>query len=393
MVEHWPCFAIFGGSKQLMSTLPRGVSAQIEDAVSACPVNSYNEWDPLEEIIVGRLEGATIPPGHVTVTYNVPRPVGKLVKLFGGMRYPQWMIRAAQRQLDGLIEILEGEGVRVRRPEPVDFSREFSTPDWTSTGFCIACPRDGYLVVGDEIIETPMAWRSRYFETFAYRPLFREYFDQGARWTIAPRPQLRDSLFDDKFRMPKPDEPMRYVINETEVVFDAADFVRAGRHIFYQRSNVTNQAGIEWLRQHLDGEYELVEIESRCLDPMHIDSSVTLLAPGKILVNPEYIDVTRLPKMFKSWDVIIAPEPDPLASSDILARFFSMCSKWISVNVLSIDEKRVIVESTQVGMIKRLREHGLEPIPCSFANYLPFGGAFHCATLDIRRRGVLQSYF
>ncbi|MEP7272456.1 MAG: amidinotransferase, partial [Acidobacteriota bacterium] len=338
-----------------MSTLTN-TSESLRKSVNPtlCPVSSYNEWDPLEEIIVGRLEGATIPPGHVTVTYNVPRPVGKLVKLFGGMRYPKWMLRAAQRHLDGLIHILEAEGVTVRRPEVVDFSQRFSTPDWTSKGFCIACPRDGFLVVGEEIIETPMAWRSRYFETFAYRPLFREYFEKGARWTIAPRPQLLDSLFDHKFRLPEPGEPLRYVINESEAVFDAADFVRAGRHIFYQKSNVTNQAGIDWLQRHLAADYQLVEIESRCVDPMHIDSSVTLLAPGKILINPEYVDVTRLPKMFKSWDVIIAPEPDPLASSDILARFFSMCSKWISVNVLSIDEKRVIVEKTQVGMIKKL---------------------------------------
>jgi glycine amidinotransferase len=126
---------------------------------------------------------------------------------------------------------------------------------------------------------------------------------------------------------------------------------------------------------------------------MHIDSSVTLLAPGKILVNPEYVDVERLPKHFKSWDVIVAPEPDPMASSDVMARFFSMCSKWISLNVLSLDEKRVIVEKTQVGMMKKLREYGFEPIPVGFANYLPFGGAFHCATLDIRRRGEIQDYF
>ena len=31
-------------------------------AEPACPVSSWNEWDPLEEIIVGRLDGAVIPP-------------------------------------------------------------------------------------------------------------------------------------------------------------------------------------------------------------------------------------------------------------------------------------------------------------------------------------------
>ena len=35
------------------------------------------------------------------------------------------------------------------------------------------------------------------------------------------------------------------------------------------------------------------------------------LAPGKVLVNPEFVDVARLPKVLKSWDVLVAPEPDP----------------------------------------------------------------------------------
>ncbi len=33
-----------------------------------------------------------------------------------------------------------------------------------------------------------------------------------------------------------------------------------------------------------------------------------------------------------------------------------------------------------------------EPIPCDLRHYAPFGGSFHCATLDVRRRGTLQSY-
>jgi glycine amidinotransferase len=358
-----------------------------------CPVSSFNEWDPLEEVIVGRLDGAVIPPGHVTVTFNVPRPVGQAVKLLGGLRYPRWMVNAANRQLEGFIKILETAGVKVRRPDPFPFKNQFATPNWKSRGFCVACPRDGLLVLGDEIIETPMAWRSRFFESLPYKRLFLEYFQAGARWTSAPKPALLDSLFDNKYIMPKLGEPMRYVINESEPVFDAADMLRCGKHIFYQLSNVTNRAGVEWLRRHVEGRFELVEIESRCLDPMHIDATFMLLAPGKALVNPEYIDVTKLPKMFKSWDIIVAPEPDPMSESDTLGKLFSMCSKWIALNVLNLDQKRIVVEQSQVGMQRTLREHGFEPIPCEFVSYLPFGGAFHCATLDIRRRGTQQNYF
>lgn len=48
---------------------------------------------------------------------------------------------------------------------------------------------------------------------------------------------------------------------------------------------------------------------------------------------------------------------------------------------------------SQKSIIQALEERGFEPIPLPFTHYAPFGGAFHCATLDIRRRGQLQSYF
>jgi len=57
-------------------------------------------------------------------------------------------------------------------------------------------PRDILLVVGDEIIEAPMAWRSRFFEYRAYRPLLKEYFKGGAKWTTAPKPLMCDALYD-----------------------------------------------------------------------------------------------------------------------------------------------------------------------------------------------------
>jgi len=58
-----------------------------------------------------------------------------------------------------------------------------------------ACPRDGLMVVEDEVIEAPMAWRSRVFEFYAYKKLLKEYFEQGCRWTAAPRPAMGDDLF------------------------------------------------------------------------------------------------------------------------------------------------------------------------------------------------------
>lgn len=63
-------------------------------------------------------------------------------------------------------------------------------------GMYAAMPRDILMVVGNEIIEAPMAWRARFFEYRAYRPLIKEYFRKGAKWTTAPKPTMSDELYD-----------------------------------------------------------------------------------------------------------------------------------------------------------------------------------------------------
>ncbi|OEJ34232.1 amidinotransferase [Streptomyces subrutilus] len=354
------------------------------------PVNSHNEWDPLEEVLVGRLEGATIPSHHPVVTCNIPPWGARLQGLAAGLKYPRALLGPAQEELDQFIALLQSLGVTVRRPDTLDHGQRFGTPDWTSRGFSNTCPRDSMLVIGDEIIETPMAWPCRYFETHAYRTILKDYFRRGARWTAAPKPQLTDELFDAEFRIPAAGEPMRYILTEFEPVFDAADFVRAGRDLFVTRSNVTNRMGIDWLRRHLGSGYRIHEIESRCRTPMHIDTTFVPLAPGKVLVNPDYVDVDRLPEVLSSWDVLVAPEPDRI--DERLLRITSMCGKWLSMNVLMLDEHRVIAERHHTGMLRALERWGFEPVPCDLLHYAPFAGSFHCATLDIRRRGTLESY-
>lgn len=135
------------------------------------------------------------------------------------------------------------------------------------------------LVIGDEIIETPMAWPCRYFETHSYRGLLKACFRRGARWTAAPKPQLTEALYDPDYRTPGPGEPMRYVLTEFEPAFDAADFVRAGRDLFVIRSKVTDRLGIEWMRRHLGPGYRIHEIESRRRAPVHIDCRPSPASP------------------------------------------------------------------------------------------------------------------
>jgi glycine amidinotransferase len=67
-------------------------------------------------------------------------------------------------------------------------------------------------------------------------------------------------------------------------------------------------------------------------------------------------------------------------------------SQWMSMNVLSLDPERVLVDEQQVELMARLEDWGFQPIPLPFDHVGPFGGSFHCVTLDVRRRGRLESY-
>lgn len=353
---------------------------------AACPVLSFNEWDPLEEAIVGIVDGAAFPPWHISVKAPIPEQQRELFRLQAGRPFPPERVAAAKIELDELARILEGEGVRVRRPAPQDHLRPYGAPGWTSTGLYDAMPRDVLLVIGDEIIESPMAWRSRYYATSAYRPLLKEYFRGGAKWTAAPKPELPDELYDETWTDSHDGMHLNSVINEYEPTFDAADFVRCGRDLFAQRSNVTNAFGIEWLRRHLGDAYRIHVLEFNDSHPMHIDATLMPLAPGKLLVNRER--VPAVPRIFKGWDILTAPPPSIPDHHPLY-----MTSKWINMNVLMLDESRMIVERQDEPMIAAARRWGFTPIPCDFRNFNSFGGSFHCATLDIRRRGTLQSYF
>ena len=124
-----------------------------------CPVNSYNEWDLLEEVIVGVVDGAAFPPYHIVLEATMPPDQLPTFRANAGKPFPAEQIAMAKNELEEFVHILEGEGVKVRRPLPAD-QQQYGAPGWTSTGLYNAMPRDVLLVVGDDIIECPLAWRS-----------------------------------------------------------------------------------------------------------------------------------------------------------------------------------------------------------------------------------------
>jgi len=234
------------------------------------------------------------------------------------------------------------------------------------------------LVAGRNIIEAPMVWRSRQAEAAAYRSLLAGYADGGAIWVSAPRtdPALLETASG------------KWAINEAAPAFDAADFIRLGRDIVGQRSHVTNQAGVNWLRSYLGQDFTITLMEPVDPGAMHIDATLMPLRPGVILVNGSRLSERAIEQSpFARWDKIVVQQPRPMGT---VPRF--MTSGWINMNVLSVDEERVIVESHDTDLARELGKRGfsVELVPFDHVNAI--GGSFHCATLDVRRRGTRESY-
>ena len=354
-------------------------------------VRSFNEWDPLEEVVVGTARGAVRSPYEPACAPLVAP--GDPDRAFSGAPFSEEEIAQAEEQLDGFARLMERRGIVVRRPDPIDHATTIVTPDFAiAAGHAQTCPRDVLLVVGDELIEASMAQRSRSFEWRAYRTLLKHYFSLGARWTVAPRACMADDLYVSDYETTS--APYDFTghpnLTEVEPVFDAACFARCGRDIFWQPDIVSNAFGAAWLQRHLGSGYRIHQLEFEDPFPEHIDATFVPLRPGLALVNPDRPAKHDGLKLLRDngWETI-----DAQPSVRDVGVWAWGVSRWISMNILSLDASTVVIEEAEEPFGEMLAAHGFEVLTTPFDAVYRFGGSFHCCTLDVRRRGDLESYF
>lgn len=384
---------------------------QVESSI----VNRWNDFDPLEEVVLGIADGACFPPlepacqsefndqytkygatmSHPFSDY-LPWPTGPKLKKF---------ITAANTELDNLSDIFKGEGVNVRRPDKklCQFNTVTKTPDFESPNqYCVVCPRDVIMTIGNEIVEAPMCKRSRFFEYRPFRPLIKEYFDRDPTmiWTAAPKPLMGADSYRPAFwdwtveerieRMHK----YEYCLSEKEVMFDAADCLLIGDQMFVQQSMVTNLCGIRWLKRHFAPKGITVRTLHFPYDlyPSHTDCTFVAVNDHIVLTNPDRPYVEEEVKIFKQNDWKM--HDVPFHSNHIDHPPMCQSSRWLSMNVMSINKNKIIVEENEKPMIDFLeKEIGMDVIAVPFRNVFEFGGSLHCSTWDVRRTGKKKNYF
>lgn len=273
-------------------------------------VSVHNEWDPVEEIIVGTSLFAKLPTNDLGfhALEKLAAESSKSPIQLGN--FPQYIIDETEEDLANFVKILEKLNIIVRRPTAIDFPGNFKTLDWESQHYFCYCPRDLLLAIGQSIIETPNVCRSRYFEAYCYKEIMVDYLKSGSKWFSAPKPRLLTEGYDLS------NSGGSIILKELEPVFDAANVIKAGIDIFYLISDSGNQLGAEWLQTIL-GETYRVHPCYNLYSGVHIDSTLSFLRPGLVLVNPSRVNKNNLPELLKKWEVIEAPEMIEKQYSDL----------------------------------------------------------------------------
>ena len=302
-------------------------------------IHSYNEWDPLKEVVVGRADFANWPSSDPVFSQESEKTTWRETPVPSGP-VPDWIIDEANEDLDLLASTLEMCGAIVHRPDVINFQQR--------GGMYNYCPRDRLLIYGNTIVDPAMMYPCRDMESEALQQVIYRA--------------------DTVHRMPR----------DAGMTLDAANVLRLGKSMLYLQSASGNQQAYKWLKTKFpDVPIEVCNFYSG----VHIDSTIVPLREGLVMVNASRVNADNLPRVFDNWEVVWV--------ADVVAQNFyeyPYARKWIAMNMLVVDPHTVIVDKHQIKLMDTLENFNFTVIPLELRHSRTLGGGFHCVTLDLLRQ-------
>lgn len=301
-------------------------------------ISSYNEWDQLESIVVGSATHANWPATDPVFVAEMEASTWPDSRIEYGP-VPEHVVAEANLDLDIMARTLTDLGVEVLRPTEYDFV--------ANQGLYNYCPRDRLLIWGDTVVDCAMMYPCRDQESACYEHVF----NRAGRVIHMPRDQ--------------------------GLVMDAANVLRLNDRWLFLESASGNRAAYEWLvKTFPDVEIELCNFYAG----VHIDSTITPIREGLVLLNGARVTPENCPRVFDNWEKIYVNDVVP---QDFYR--FPYASKWIAMNMLVVNPNTVIVDAEQSELIRILVTNGVMVVPLQLRHSRTLGGGFHCVTLDLIR--------
>ena len=341
-------------------------------------VNSYTSWQPLEEVIVGKV----YTPDYFDFIEDaqVRDQLGQILD-------------ESNEDLDNLQKTIEQYGAKVVRPSlpPIE---DFHP--------------DNFKVIDGQIPLPPLTPRD--WQITLGKKLLR----------ILPHNGLVNILEDYGDSVVNPHGDMEW---DPDCVLNGASascIVRVGRDIFFDNSEFLQPEQSRWIQENVlnDHDYRFHE----AITDGHGDAVFAILKPGVIL-SSKWDDQLNLAKDFPGWDVCKIWDSSIWAAMEVgkfkeenfngswyvqgqtptpqFANFVdTYLNKWVGfvsdtvfdVNCLVLDEENVIFSAYNKQVFDYCEKHRINPIISELRHSYFWDGGVSCCTQDIRRKGGLESY-
>jgi N-dimethylarginine dimethylaminohydrolase len=301
-------------------------------------IQSSNEYSTLRSVIVGTAQHANWPSQDLEFRKMEETTRWKHSSVPSGPVEPA-IIEQTEKELEEICNVLVRYGVEVLRPSEYNYQLADAMYGY--------CPRDRLLVIDDKIIDCNMRFPIRQGEIMTY-----EYLP----------------------------EKNIVKINDPEVVFDAANVLRHNDDLLYLVSDSGNLKGAEWLQKQFPD--KKVHVLDNIYQGVHIDSTITVLNERTVVLNAGRINGKNLPDIFKNWNIIWINEKDIMPTGFYK---YPYASKWMALNMFSINRNTVMVDRDQKEIIRKLEQRNFTVIPSKLTHSRTLGGGFHCCTLDLWR--------
>ena len=347
--------------------------------------HAYTEFQPIEEVLVGK----SYSPKVLDRAANSMSSTTK--------RLLTYLLDETEEDYQNFINVLETYGATVYRPKyPETFLEETSRylKDWD---ICLMNPRDHLIVLDNKIIISN--GRKNLVKSFIV-PLkkYAKYCRFDARSTQLACPSI----------------------------------IRLGKDIIIDNNKGANtEQAYNYIKDLLEPKgYNIIYTKTHNFkfkaEGCHSDGVFAVLKPGVLLtLKPKYMYTDGI---FPNWDTCSLVEESwkkmgswihlkkLMVNKQINSsycfndkkyndkEFYNYINTWLShwvgyaketvfdVNVFSLDEHHVCVSNYNKKAFNYFKKHKIEPIIIPWRHRYFWDGGLHCSTLDIKRKGNVESY-
>jgi hypothetical protein len=387
-------------------------------------VNSWDEFQPLEAVVVGSIYDSSFFDGVKN------KKIGDVLKR---------IVDETNEDIEYFKQQLRSHNVDVFQATPTELGYKSSildyvdvngklgygsdNPDFVKDSLIPTSPlqvRDDAVVMGDRILIT-----DKTFEVEGYVRKFQEWFGVD---------QLDLSIYQGNYRFHQTEECLERYIKDRNLGETLADFTEEQKRKLIEENvlmgfcspNLTrigkkclvdlNQTPtlIDFLKE----KYPKFDYAPLNLGG-HNDSIFSVLKPGLVVSGPWFKGSEGA---FKDWEIIYFNDtrwdhvrewlelrsknkgkwwvPGEEQNDQFTHFVESFLPDWtgfveetiFDINSLVIDEKNVVINSNSPNLIKLLESKGINPIVCPLRHRFFWDGGWHCLTLDVRRSGGQNDY-